>query len=205
MPLWRKKIFEELIHSDFRWPRNGDAPFTASEDNNKNAALAQDNHTRFVLMIDGYKKASDLMVEQSITARSDRDYLVFPILFNYRQYIELSLKFMLNTYGASVNIAPNWRTHDLSFLWSEFATLLERYGSPDPDDADDVIESIVAQFSKIDPRSFSHRYPVDTNGHQIPLAHEFLDLKALYDVMQGVDNYFNGCDGYLDGLESAKI
>lgn len=30
-----------------------------------------------------------------------------------------------------------------------------------------------------------------------------MDLSVLADVMEGVDGYFTGCDGYLDSLEGA--
>lgn len=198
----KRKTFEELLNADFRWPQDGDNPFTVSKDWFQNATLAQNEFTRLSLMMEGYKKAADLMVEQSVASRADRDYLVFPIIFNYRQYIELSLKYLLYAYGASVDVDPNWKTHDLSLLWSEFAILLERYETSDPDNADAVVEYVVAQFSKIDPQSFSYRYPVDTKGKPIPLEHELLNLESLHDVMQGVGSYFTGCDGYLDSLNN---
>ncbi len=39
----------------------------------------------------GFKKAADLLVKNARTAY-DRNTLIFPVLFLYRQYIELSLK-----------------------------------------------------------------------------------------------------------------
>lgn len=199
----KRNKFEEILDAEFRWPQAGDNPFTASDDWTQNATIAQDKFSRLVLMMEGYKKAADLMVEQSIASRADRDFLVFPIIFNYRQFLELSLKYHLYTYGTAVDVAPNWRTHDLSVLWSEFAILIGRYGTPDPDEADPIVSEVVAEFSKIDPQSFSHRYPVDTRGNPIPLEHELLDLARLSDVMQGVANYFTGADGLLDSLASA--
>ena len=40
-------------------------------------------------------------------------------------------------------------------------------------------------------------------GRPIALALEHVDLVVLADVMNAVDGYFTGCDGYLDALESA--
>jgi len=62
---------------------------------------------------------------------------------------------------------------------------------------------LVAEFATVDPGSFSFRYPVDTQGRPIELAHGYMDLSVLADVMEGVDGYFTGCDGYLDALASA--
>ena len=68
--------------------------------------------TRLVLMKDGYKTAADLMVEAAASDRLSRDTLVFPIIFNYRQFLELSLKYQLATFGPEVGIKPNWKSHD---------------------------------------------------------------------------------------------
>lgn len=197
----KKKAFEETLSMDFRWPQKGEQPFRPSENASNNAFLAPDVHSRLSLMTDGYLKAANLAVDSALSEGHSRDFLVFPIIFNYRQFLELSLKSMLFIYGSQVGIEPNWKTHDLIVLWSDFSLLLKRYGTPDPDEADPVVAQIIAEFSKIDPLSFSYRYPVDTKGNPIPLAHELLDLGTLRDVMEGVGNYFTGCDGFLDSLE----
>lgn len=44
------------------------------------------------------------------------------------------------------------------------------------------------------PRSFSYRYPVDTRGKPIRLAHELLDLAALANVMEAVSELFTDCE-----------
>ncbi len=40
-------------------------------------------------MMTGYKKAAELLVEESLRSGFDRDTLVYPIIFMYRQFIEL--------------------------------------------------------------------------------------------------------------------
>ena len=197
----KHKSFDSILHTSFRWPAAGDKPFVASEGPDDNAIIALDEFTRLVLMMEGYKKAADLMVAEAEGDRASRDFLVFPILFNYRQYIELSLKYMIATYGPTVGIEPNWRTHDLATLWSEFLDLLDRFGTPDPDEVDPVVGEVVIEFAKIDPGSYSYRYPVDRNGDAIPVAYTDLHLANLADVMNGVAGYFTGTDGYLNSLK----
>ena len=108
---------------------------------------------------------------------------------------------MIATYGPTVGIEPNWRTHDLATLWSEFLDLLDRFGTPDPDEVDPVVGEVVIEFAKIDPGSYSYRYPVDRNGDAIPVAYTDLHLANLADVMNGVAGYFTGTDGYLNSLK----
>jgi hypothetical protein len=144
------------------------------------------------------------MVASATDNRQMRDFLVFPIIFNYRQFLELSLKYQLATYGPAVGIEPNWNTHFLDRLWGEFLEMLERYRSEDPDEADPVVSEIILEFAKIDPASYSYRYPLDRHGNLVPVAYRDLHLPTLADVMEAVAGYFTGCDGYLSSLVDAS-
>ncbi len=133
----KRKKFEEILETEFRWPTKGDRPFVIAENPHENANIASDQFTRLVHMMEGYKITADLMVVEANTRDHSRDFLVFPIIFNYRQFLELSLKYQLATYGPAVGVNPNWKTHDLSLLWAAFLKLLEGYGTEDPDEAED--------------------------------------------------------------------
>jgi hypothetical protein len=195
--------FEAILNQPLRLPKVGDKLFQVSPHWDGNACVADHPHSRMVMMMNGYKRGAELMVEQGTRYRPDRDTLVFPIIFNYRQYLELSLKYLISSYGLTVEVEPIWNSHNLSQLWTRFTQVLDRYGAADDDGATAAVAKIVAEFAKVDPKSFSFRYPVDTEGRAIELAHDYLDLAALADVMQGVDGFFSGCDGYLDALQSA--
>jgi len=186
-----------------RWPRQGDSPFIRSARPRENANVAPHPDERMVMMITGYKLAADLLVERTKIDPYDRDALVCPTLFNYRQFIELWLEAIIATYGPFVGITANWKSHKLIPLWKDFSDVLEAYKIDDPTGANPVAAGIVSQFAQVDPDSFSYRYPVDTKGNPIPVAHNQLDLSALADVMQGLDMYFVGCDSCLDELQSA--
>jgi hypothetical protein len=195
--------FADILTREFRWPKKGDQPFSVSGNWQQNARVVTGVHSRLVIMMGGYKAAADLLVERSQRSGFDRDTLVYPIVFTYRQFIELELKYLIATYGFTVGVKANWKSHDIAFLWSEFAKVLAGYGAEDPDQTHSVVSAIVAEFAKVDPDSYSYRYPVDTQGNEIPLAFEALDLVALKDVMDGVGVFFTGCDGYLDHLQGA--
>ena len=77
------KSFEDILNTEFRWPTKGDKPFVVADDPLDNANIADNEFTRLVLMMTGYKEAADLMVDRSGGDRSSRDTLVFPIIFNY--------------------------------------------------------------------------------------------------------------------------
>ena len=80
----KRKSFEEILNSEFRWPVRGDKPFVIAADPLENANIAANEFARLVLMTEGYKQAADLMVVEAEKDRANRDFLVFPIIFNYR-------------------------------------------------------------------------------------------------------------------------
>ena len=49
-------------------------------------------------MAEGYKRAADLLIERAKESTQLRNMLVYPIVFCYRHYLELTLKAMLATY-----------------------------------------------------------------------------------------------------------
>jgi hypothetical protein len=89
--------FEAILHRPLRWPKAGDQLFKPSGEWDGNAHIANHPTTRLVLMLGGYKRAADLLVQHATADRADRDTLVFPIIFNYRQFLELSLKYLIAT------------------------------------------------------------------------------------------------------------
>ena len=194
----KRRSFEDVLNTEFRWPRQGDTPFVAADDPSDNAEIEDNGFSRLALMTEGYKKAADLMIEVSTADADTRDTLVFPIVFSYRQFLELSIKYHLATYGRRVGIEPNWHSHDLAQLWAEFLAMLDAYGTVDPDEADPLVGETVLEFAKIDPGSYAYRYPVDRQGNPLPMVYSELYLPELADVMNGVAGYFTGCDGYLN-------
>ena len=194
---------DAILRQPFRWPKAGDKLFAPAAEWHGNAVIAHHPDSRLVLMMTGYKKAGDVLVREAMDDRAVRDVLVFPIIFNYRQFIELSLKYILSAYGPSVGIAAIWDSHSLAKLWAEVLKVFEGYGARDGDGTEQAVGELIAEFDKVDPRSFAYRYPVDTRGHPTDIAFEQVDLSALADVIGGLDGFFTGCDGYLDRMRSA--
>lgn len=192
-----------IFKSGFRWPVAGDSPFVTSERWQNNASIDPFGHGRLGMMVLGYKIAADLMVGHVATTRYDGDALIYPIIFNYRQFVELSLKHLISSYGPSVGIAPVWNTHDLAKLWRKFLAVLESYGHSDDEGTDAIVGEIILEFFRVDPGSFAFRYPVDQQGQHIELSPQEVDLANLAEVMRGLEGYFNGCDGFLDSVRSA--
>lgn len=190
------KSFADILSTEFRWPRAGDKLFKESDRPHDDAVVGQP-YGRLLIMAEGYKDAADRLVERVKENPIARDFLVYPIVFCYRQYLELMLKYFLQTYGRYADERPNWKTHKLDQLWLSFKRILAWFQTPDLAQTDATVAACVAEFAKIDPDSFSFRYPTDTKGDPLPLDVGTFSLDQLYDVMEGIGNYFTGTDGLL--------
>ncbi len=87
----RAKYFDSILFSEFRFPQVGDKLFNQSDIYFQSANINKFGHFRLEYMIEGYKHGADLMVERALEDRVALDVLIFPIIFCYRHYIELSL------------------------------------------------------------------------------------------------------------------
>jgi hypothetical protein len=85
------------------WPRAGDILFAEAKDWWMNACV---NYGGGGLHAIGYRRAADALVEQVAQTHSDQDFFVYPIVFCYRQYLELMLKADLREARALFGIAP---------------------------------------------------------------------------------------------------
>ena len=104
--------------TDLPWPRKGETLFAGAEDWYHNACLNW-QYDNWELYAAGYKSAGDILVQHVIDTRTERDTLVFPIVFNYRQYLELRCKEIIRVGRMlSDEDAEFPRTHNLHALWT---------------------------------------------------------------------------------------
>lgn len=198
--------FDDRLEQDFQWPEMGDKLFSQGQPPYA-AFLAHHTGERFYHLTKGYKLAADLLVKHAEAEGWSRRQLVYPIVFCYRHFLELTLKVILERYGGFGSIEPNRSCHKLEGLWIDFKKLLHHLdtdGSPEDKQATDVIGECVAQFAKIDPNSQTFRYPTDQKGQPFDVEPGRLDLLHLHDTMQKMDTYFMCVDGFLTQCEEAR-
>lgn len=199
-----ESTFTDLLERDFRWPNIGDKLFSQSQPA-YGAFLAHHTGERLHHLTEGYKLAADLLVDQAEAEAWRRQKLVYPIIFCYRHFLELTLKAMLEEYGSMGNIASNWSHHRLEDLWRDFRTLLRHLGADQPEEqGTEAVEQCIAEFAKIDPFSETFRYPTNRKGQSFDVDDDVIDLLQLRDTMRAIENYFMGSDGFLGNLKNAQ-
>jgi len=152
----------------------------------------------------GYKEAADKLVQGICNERTDQDLLVYPIVFLYRQFIELSFKELIRIGNSLLNINEDYpHSHDLSLLWAKSKVILKKLF---PDDKQNIsnIDKIVKQFSEIDPKSMAFRYPEDRKGNKSIHGIDQINLRNLSEIMSGINSYIIGTTAYIEEMLSVK-
>lgn len=198
------KLSSPLDLVETSWPEKGDQLFTVDEYLGRNAYLKHFDNNWF-LYISGYKQAGDILVDYLGDSSIDTNLLVFPIIFLYRQYLELHIKQILRYGNALFDRSPDFpKTHDLSKLWIECRKIIKEVDSEDSLGEDlEIVGNCIAEFSTKDPTSMAFRYPTDTsNKRALREDLEFIDLRNLAEVIDKISSFLDVVtDGILVGLD----
>ena len=184
------------------WPQKGDLLFTPAPDwwNNARVNFLHDHWETYV---DGYKRAGDVLVEHVKNTHSDQDTLVYPIVFLYRQYIELRLKIIISDGNHFLEAKKEFPTHhDIVNLWVECKNIIIKMFVDDPIKDLTALEKCIKEFANIDPSSESFRYPVDKKGSPNLSELQHINLRNLSEVMGRIaaflDSVSMGISVFLD-------
>lgn len=143
--------------------------------------------------------AGATLIDEAQRRPQDRDLLLYPILFNYRHGFEAAMKWTIEMYGTSANIAlgPDDMNHNLGDLWKKCRKLLLAAPTPDDDEPLRAVEQIVKDFHDLDKSALALRYSRTKSGKTILLPDSPIDLENVRQVMEAVNNFFQGADGFL--------
>ena len=108
----------------------------------------------------GYELATRLLLERAASGR-DQDVLIFPILFNARQAIELALKEIVVIGIRLGHTEPYPMTHNLLTLWVAANRVLVEAGA-DEEESTTAFEALLRELHVADPTAITFRYPEDT-------------------------------------------
>jgi hypothetical protein len=141
---------------------------------------------------EGFKRLADLGVAHIEATGHSHDYLVYPVIFGYRHFVELSLKEIIRNATRLLDkpvVIPN--THDLSALWETAVSLLAELEMDDPTTYRDVRECL-AHYVALDPTSEAFRYPVKLNGDAtLPSDLKDFDLGQVRDVVTRLGTFLD--------------
>lgn len=158
----------------------------------------------------GYKEAGDRLVHGISEGRTGQDYLIFPIFFLYRQYLEVMIKCLILECQLLAGIERPRRPrtadervvaaqgHDLAALW---AYLLKITPQVFPEfDVDRVAgtSKVVRAFWTEDKGGDAARYPVDLAGNRTLPGLSRVNLRILKEHMAEAEGGFHFLEGAFD-------
>ena len=115
-------VFER---NTLRWPKVGDKLLSVGRD----TFIADCAGERNYRLLRGYKFAGDVLIQKALADICDRNNLVFPALFNYRHYIELALKAIIEDHGVFAGIDVGIKNHKLPALWKKFLEIAKKFNN----------------------------------------------------------------------------
>jgi len=186
-----------------RWPRPDDRLLGKVVSWNNAVAFSDYTAERNALMLKGYFGAGHVLVAKCRENLNEGHTLVYPILFCYRHALEMAMKSILDSYGHHFGVSTPMPDHNLWRLWESCKTMFTQIDSEDGAASTLIVEKLIKEFHDLDTRAEAFRYPVKKDGTLIDLPNVAVDLVDLRDVVEGLENFFSGADGYLDSVCSA--
>ena len=195
-------------------PRKGERLFRGDlRDWKNNACLRQGDE---YACREGYLRGAQLLVQTVSKEERDQDFLVYPIVFLYRHYIELSLKAVIKRVPYLLDREltgaekQHLGEHRLDHLWSDFkamsAAITKVAGWSDlPLEDIEGIDNYIRQISEIDPHSYSLRYAHSKQGTpSLPKDLTHINLRHFGELMDRLARYVGGIDMGMSVIEDMK-
>ena len=168
------------------WPESGDRLFVPTGDIK---SLALVHNDRKSVLATGYRSAGDAMVDWTLE-HGITDFLVYPIVFCYRHYVELTLKRLHKIVTrADGSNRPELRGHHLRELWDTVVVDLNGRIDQYERDAFDAAAKLIVELDSVDRKSQSFRY-----GESIPF--DRVDLNHLKRVMAKLATFLDALADY---------
>lgn len=70
----------------------GNKLFRDGDDWENNSIIRRSTSNQWLFYVEGYRIAAERLVDNVLTTQTERDTLIYPIVFLYRHYIEIQLK-----------------------------------------------------------------------------------------------------------------
>lgn len=175
--------------------------FIKGEDWQSNAMLGWTNFPLDIYAT-GYKDAADLIRNALTNRNSYLDTAIYPLIFLYRQGLELQLKLILPlARRLTGKIASLDHEHRLTPLWTELNIILIELNSQPEDKELAAIGHFIAQIEKVDPISFAFRYPTTKKGEVSLPDLDYVNVRHLGEIMDSVFMMLGGIHSWLGEMD----
>lgn len=179
----------------------GQQLFIQGEDWHNNAMLGW-THFPWDIYAAGYKDAADALVGALAERKASLDSVVYPLVFLYRQGLELQLKLILplaRRLAGKEAVADH--QHGLMPLWNELRRHLQQLDPREDDKELAATEDFIRQLDTVDPGSFAFRYPRTKTGEVSLPELRHVNVRHLSEVMDSVFMLLGGIYSWLGEMD----
>lgn len=187
------------IKYQLAFPQNGDKLFK-SDGNLWNIANTSVSHEDWCIYADGYKKAADILVRDVLKTGTKKNFLIYPIIFLYRQYLELRLKEILRNSSILTGRVPDIPGHHrIGDIWNACEKIILELQSANKDSSInlDIISQCIGEFQKYDPEATAFRYPMNKKGGNSLPNLKRIDLLNFSEVGDKLSNAIDSLDEWV--------
>jgi len=157
----------------------------------------------------GYKEAAEIVTRTSLQSRRKvmTYYIVFPVVFLWRQYVELRLKELIHSGRRLLGQPPPHKEichHDIGQLWETVRVILSKSVHMRPSELR-LIERVIREWKKIDPFSMAFRYPHDRKGKPSAPDVSHINLRRFGQIMKRLSKLLEGASVSIGvGLDAKR-
>ena len=183
---------DDVLGTELAWPDVPRLCFGDGDDHDLNACVSWVLGMRDIYPYAGYRRAAAALYETAAARHESPDYILWPMAFMWRHYLELALKDTILRGRALEEEQQDFpKHHRLLELWKIARPHIERCGSPDSPELPNV-EAVIAEFERIDPGAMGFRYPHAKGGERsLPNAPDRVNLRLLHEAMEATGNFFD--------------
>ncbi len=178
------------IKYQLAFPQSGGKLFK-SDGKLRNIADTTVSHEDWCIYADGYKRAVDILVQDVLKTGTKKNFIVYPIIFLYRHYLELCLKDILRNSSILTDQIPDIPGHHgIGDIWNACKKIILYLQSAEEDSSIDldIISQCIREFQKYDPEATAFRYPMNKKGGNSLANLKRIDLLNFSEVGDKLSN-----------------
>ena len=147
---------------------------------------------------ESYFLATKTLLQEIENIGSYGSVLLNAVFFNFRHYLEFSMKNIIENYGGHFGEAVSVRNHQLMPLYQSVENIATGSGGKTKDLI--VLKECCEFFNHFDPNSFSFRYDKDKKGEKIfsELHNKWLSSRKILEDLNSCSIILRGMPGFID-------
>ncbi|MCX5867012.1 MAG: hypothetical protein NT009_05940 [Proteobacteria bacterium] len=175
------------------WPVKGDKLFKGVPDQNDEIWNGHRDR-QWSLYPYGYQKAFQLLGSEALKDDAAKQVLIFPIIFLFRHYIELTLKQIIEIGNPILGKQSKYDPiHKIEELWDQAKKIIIKVYPEGKNEDLSTVDDCMKEIIKKDPKSLVFRYPEDPKKTEVylPDCGNF-DMRNFLEVSEKISNFLEG-------------